>query len=190
VIILIDNYDSFTWNLADLVSRHAHCEVLRNDAVSVNEVLARNPKGILISPGPGKPHESGICQELLTRVWGEIPVLGVCLGHQLLAKMSGATVRKATQPMHGKTDVIRHANVGVFAELPQSFEVMRYHSLIVEAQTLGAEWEIHAETFANEVMGIRHRSLPIEGVQFHPESILTQHGEAMIRNWLLAHGIV
>ncbi|MFN0204122.1 MAG: anthranilate synthase component II [Bacteroidia bacterium] len=184
MILLIDNYDSFTYNLVDLVQRHQPVKVIRNDEYALEEVLTWQVEKLLLSPGPGKPTQSGISTGVVQHFWAKIPILGVCLGHQLLAEIAGAKVIKANIPVHGKTSWISHQQKSLFKGLPNSFRVMRYHSLLIEKSSLPPEFEITAETEAGEIMAIQHRNLPITGVQFHPESILTEYGAEMMQNWL------
>ena len=190
MLLLIDNYDSFTFNLAQYLGELGEdVRVLRNDALDVAGIRALSPARILISPGPGTPDDAGISLALLRELAGEIPILGVCLGHQAIGQAFGGRIIRAKQIMHGKTSPIRHAGRGVFAGLPDRFEATRYHSLVVEQSSLPdclevTAWTEHADGSIDEIMGLRHRTLPIEGVQFHPESILTEHGHAMLRNFL------
>lgn len=184
MILVIDNYDSFTWNLADLLHRHTEVRVVRNDAITVPEIREMRPAGILLSPGPGRPADSGVCVAIMQELAGEIPILGVCLGMQLIGEHFGGQVVHAQAPMHGKTSRISHINQGVFAGLPPEFTVMRYHSLVVARDTLPACLEATALTPQGEIMGLRHRGLSVEGVQFHPESVLSEFGEELIVNWL------
>jgi len=185
MILVIDNYDSFTYNLVQYLGElGAVVEVHRNDRISAAAVLARRPEAVLISPGPGNPDEAGISLELLTRHAGALPMLGVCLGHQAIGQAFGGRVVRAERLMHGRTSPIHHAGAGVFAGLPTPFTATRYHSLIVERSSLAAELEITAWTEHGEIMGLRHKHLPIEGVQFHPESFLTEHGHALLENFL------
>lgn len=189
MILVIDNYDSFTWNLVNLVRRfHTRVEVVRNDAHTVEDLLALNPRGILISPGPGRPEDSGVSPELVRKVAGRIPVLGICLGHQLIGQLYGMELVHGSAPVHGKTCPIHHAGQGVFRGLPDSFTAMRYHSLVLAGDSVPTELEVTAWTAAGEVMGIRHRHMALEGVQFHPESILTEVGDAILANWLGMQG--
>jgi anthranilate synthase/aminodeoxychorismate synthase-like glutamine amidotransferase len=184
VILMVDNYDSFTYNLVQmLAAAGAEVEVLRNDAESAEAMLARAPAGIVLSPGPGRPEEAGICLELLRRR-AAVPVLGVCLGHQALGVAFGATVDRAPRLMHGKTSPVRHDDQGVFAGLPNPFEATRYHSLEVKEGTLPAELEPLAWADDGTLMGLRHRELPYHGVQFHPESVLTGAGPHLVSNFL------
>ncbi len=184
MILMIDNYDSFTYNLVQvLAGAGAEVEVVRNDAASVDALLARGPEGIVLSPGPGRPEDAGVCLELLRRRAG-VPLLGVCLGHQALGLAFGATVDRAPKLMHGKTSPVRHRDVGVFAGLPNPFEATRYHSLEVKEGTLPAELEPLAWADDGTLMGMRHRDLPYWGVQFHPESVLTASGPHLLGNFL------
>jgi anthranilate synthase component 2 len=184
VILMIDNYDSFTYNLVQMLSAAgARVEVVRNDAMSVKALLARGPEGIVLSPGPGRPEDAGVCLELLRRK-APVPLLGVCLGHQALGMAFGATVDRAPRLMHGKTSPVRHEDLGVFAGLPNPFEATRYHSLEVKEGTLPAELEPIAWADDGTLMGMRHRELPYWGVQFHPESVLTASGPHLLSNFL------
>jgi anthranilate synthase/aminodeoxychorismate synthase-like glutamine amidotransferase len=185
MILVIDNYDSFTYNLVQYLGElGAKVVVKRNDAVSVNEIRELRPTGVLISPGPGRPEEAGISLEVIAKLGAETPIFGVCLGHQSIAQSFGASVVRADRLMHGRTSEILHEGRGVFESLPSPLTATRYHSLIVKRDTIPDELEVTAWTDRDEVMGIRHAQLPIEGVQFHPESFLTEHGHALIRNWL------
>ncbi|MGA0872379.1 MAG: anthranilate synthase component II [Phycisphaerales bacterium] len=186
MVLLLDNYDSFTFNLVQcLAELGASVEVRRNDAITVEEAIAMAPQRLVISPGPGRPAEAGISIELMRGLAGRCPILGVCLGHQAIGELFGGRVVRAPAPRHGKTSPIEHDGRGLFAGLPFSFEVGRYHSLVVEESTWPAELEIVARsTDDGLVMGLRHRSLSIHGVQFHPESILTKEGRAILRNFL------
>ncbi|WNJ16496.1 aminodeoxychorismate/anthranilate synthase component II [Pontibacter sp. G13] len=184
MIVIVDNYDSFTYNLVDLVKRFVPVQVFRNDEISVDELVGKSPSGILISPGPGNPDNSGISRELVDRIKSEIPVLGVCLGHQIIGSISGAEVVKGSVPVHGKTSEIRHQNGSIFRDLPNPMTVMRYHSLVIDPAKIPNELEVLAKTDTEEIMGIRHKIYNLVGVQFHPESILSESGELMIRNWL------
>ncbi len=184
MILMIDNYDSFTYNLVQvLAGAGAEVAVVRNDAASVDALLARRPAGIVLSPGPGRPEDAGVCLELL-RKRARVPLLGVCLGHQALGLAFGATVDRAPKLMHGKTSPVRHRDVGVFADLPNPFEATRYHSLEVKEGTLPAELEPLAWADDGTLMGMRHRDLPYWGVQFHPESVLTASGPHLLGNFL------
>ena len=190
MLLMIDNYDSFTYNLVQYLGElGAEVRVARNDEISVDEVLALSPQRIVLSPGPCTPNEAGICLDLIDRVAGRIPMLGVCLGHQSIGQAFGGTVVRAGSIMHGKTSRVFHNGLGVFAGLPSPYTATRYHSLIVAAQGLPdcfevTAWTEHADGSRDEIMGMRHRELPIEGVQFHPESILTEHGHALLKNFL------
>jgi anthranilate synthase/aminodeoxychorismate synthase-like glutamine amidotransferase len=185
MILVIDNYDSFTYNLVQYLGElGAEVLVKRNDAVSVAEVRELDPSGVLISPGPGRPEEAGITLHLIAQLAKSTPIFGVCLGHQSIAQHFGASIVRAERLMHGRTSEIFHEGHGVFANLPSPLTATRYHSLIVKRDTVPSELEITAWTDRDEVMGIRHRDLPLEGVQFHPESFLTEHGHALIGNWL------
>ena len=187
-ILVIDNYDSFVFNLVQYLGQlGAECTVVRNDAVTVEE--ASNYDGVLISPGPGTPERAGISIEMITYcAKKKIPVFGVCLGHQAIGVAFGATVSRAPELLHGKTSLVHHQGKGVLANLPSPFTATRYHSLCVEAETIGNDLEITGSTESGIVMSMRHKTLPIEGVQFHPESVLTEHGHAMLANWLVDCG--
>jgi anthranilate synthase/aminodeoxychorismate synthase-like glutamine amidotransferase len=189
MLLVIDNYDSFTYNLVQYLGElGAEVVVKRNDAVSVDEIRNLRPNGILISPGPGRPEEAGISLELIAGLGSSFPIFGVCLGHQTIAQHFGASIVRADRLMHGRTSSILHEGAGVFADLPSPLTATRYHSLIVQRDTVPAELEVTAWTDQDEIMGIRHKDLPIEGVQFHPESFLTEHGHALIGNWLSSLG--
>jgi len=185
MILMIDNYDSFTYNLVQyLGDLGAQTHVYRNDKITVDEAIAQKPKGILISPGPSDPDHAGICMDLIKRAAEEnIPLLGVCLGHQAIGQVFGGKIVRTT-PMHGKTSQIIHNGQSVFKGLPSPYEATRYHSLIIERNTCPDCLEITAETEEGIIMGVQHKEHPIHGVQFHPESIATQHGHALIRNFL------
>ena len=185
MILVIDNYDSFTYNLVHLVGRHTtRLEVVRNDVVDCNWIESRQFDGILISPGPGRPNDAGICKEVIDRVGPSTPVLGICLGHQAIAEVFGATVTYAPSLMHGKTSIVHHTGDKLFDGIPESFSATRYHSLAVDPASVTEDLEVTASTSDGVVMGLRHRHFPIEGVQFHPESVLTSHGPRLIANWL------
>lgn len=190
MILLIDNYDSFTYNLADLVARHTQVCVMPNDAGEwKQQIKDKDIRGLLLSPGPGRPADSGISRQVVWEFWGKVPILGVCLGHQLLVEMTGGRIVHALAPMHGKTSKINHSQKDLFKGIPlEHITVMRYHSLVAEASSLPPEWEIAATTTQNEIMAIHHRLLHIYGVQFHPESILTEQGDLMLKNWLAICG--
>jgi anthranilate synthase component 2 len=184
LILVIDNYDSFTYNLVQLVcSRGIEVEVVRNDRLSADEALSRQPSGLLMSPGPGRPEGAGICLDLVGRL-PECPILGVCLGHQVLGQAFGAEIGRAPRLMHGKTSQIRHEGDGIFRGLPNPFEATRYHSLEVRLETLPEELEPLAWSEDDTLQGMRHRYHPYWGVQFHPESILTSAGPQLIDNFL------
>ena len=193
MLLMIDNYDSFTYNLVQYFGElGAEVRVVRNDEISVEAVLDMAPDQIVLSPGPCTPNEAGICLSLIERVAGRIPMLGVCLGHQSIGQAFGARVVRAGAIMHGKTSPVFHNGRGVFAGLPSPYTATRYHSLIVAAAGLPDCFEVTAWTqredgSRDEIMGMRHRELPIEGVQFHPESILTEHGHALLKNFLDQH---
>ncbi len=185
MFVLIDNYDSFTWNLVHYLGElGVEVQVHRNDQIGVGQVIGMKPKGIVLSPGPCTPNEAGICLDLIDAAKGIIPVLGVCLGHQAIGQVFGGHVVRAPVPMHGKISAISHGGKGVFAKLPSPFNATRYHSLIVERATLPDCLEITAETNDGLIMGLQHRTLPVHGVQFHPESIASEHGHALLRNFI------
>ena len=184
-ILLLDNYDSFTYNLYQYLSElGANVEVQRNDEIEVDEIRERAPDKIVISPGPCTPAEAGISIALIRELGVEIPILGVCLGHQAIGAAFGGRVIRASEPVHGKMSPIIHKGEGVFAGLPSPFAATRYHSLIVERSSLPESLEVTAETEDGLIMGLRHQTLPIEGIQFHPESYTTEHGKQMLRNFL------
>jgi len=185
MIILIDNYDSFTFNLVHFLGDvGGRCEVVRNDKLTVEDALARNPEAIVLSPGPCTPNEAGISVALIRELGGTVPILGVCLGHQAIGAAYGGAVVRAPQVMHGKLSAIYHDGAGVFAGLPPAFQATRYHSLIVRRDDLPESLEVTAWTADGLIMGMRHRTLPVEGVQFHPESIMTDAGKALLKNFL------
>jgi len=185
-VIVIDNYDSFTYNLVQYLGElGADVRVMRNDAVTVSEVAAAKPDRIVISPGPGRPEEAGITMNVIRELGGRMPLLGVCLGHQAIGAVFGGTIVRAGAPMHGKTSTIEHDGLGVFHGIDSPFVASRYHSLIVAEADLPAELQVSARTRDDGViMGLRHRTKPIHGVQFHPESILTGAGQSILRNFL------
>lgn len=185
-VLVIDNYDSFTYNLVQYLGElGATPTVVRNDAITVEEALALQPDRILISPGPCTPHEAGISMPLIQAAAGKVPVLGVCLGHQAIGAAFGGTIVRAARPMHGKESRVRHTNTGVFRDTPNPLRAIRYHSLVIERATLPDCLEITAESEDdNEIMGVRHKQYAIEGVQFHPESILSEAGMQILRNFL------
>ncbi len=190
MLLMLDNYDSFTYNLVQyLQALGAEVRVERNDALTVDEIERLAPERIVISPGPCTPNEAGVSMAVIERLGATTPILGVCLGHQSIGQVYGGDVIRAGRIMHGKTSRIRHAGKGVFAGLPDGYEATRYHSLVVDKRTLPAALEItawteHDDGSMEEIMGLRHRDFPVEGVQFHPESILTQHGHALLKNFL------
>jgi anthranilate synthase component II len=185
VVFVLDNYDSFTYNLVQYLGELGETvEVYRNDQISVAEVAAREPEAIVVSPGPCTPREAGISVDLICALGPSIPLLGVCLGHQCIGEAFGGRVIRAPEIMHGKTSMIYHDGAGVFAGLPQPFEAIRYHSLIVERESLPRDLVPTAQTSAGLIMGLRHRTYPVEGVQFHPESIKTEPGKDLLRNFL------
>jgi len=190
MILLIDNYDSFTFNLVHYLGElGADCDVRRNDALTAAEAMALNPEAIVISPGPCTPNEAGICLDLIAAAAGRIPLLGVCLGHQAIGQAFGGDVVRAPVPMHGKVSRVHHASSDIFAGLSNPFDATRYHSLIVRAETLPASLIPTAHTEDGLIMGLRHQAFPVYGVQFHPESIASQHGHDLLRNFLnLARG--
>jgi anthranilate synthase component 2 len=190
MLLMIDNYDSFTFNLVQYLGELGQeVKVVRNDALSVSDIRALAPERIMISPGPGTPDDAGVSLDLLRHLGGQIPIFGVCLGLQAIGQVYGGNVVRAARIMHGKTSPIRHRGQGVFAGLPNPFEATRYHSLVVEQSSLPdclevTAWTENDDGSIDEIMGLRHRTLNVEGVQFHPESILTQHGHDLLRNFL------
>jgi anthranilate synthase component II len=192
MLLMIDNYDSFTYNLVQYFGElGAEVRVFRNDQISVEEIGRLNPEHLVISPGPCTPNEAGVSVEAIRTYAGRIPILGVCLGHQSIGQAFGGRIVHAGAIMHGKTSMIRHKDVGVFQDLPDPLEATRYHSLVIEQASLPdclevTAWTEDADGNLDEIMGVRHRELAVEGVQFHPESILTQHGHDMLRNFLRA----
>ena len=190
MLLMIDNYDSFTYNLVQYFGELGEqVQVIRNDQLDVDAIEALRPARIVISPGPCTPNEAGVSLEVIERLGARIPILGVCLGHQSIGQAFGGRVIRASRIMHGKTSPVHHRGLGVFAGLPSPFEATRYHSLVVEQPSLPdclevTAWTENEDGSVEEIMGLRHRELPIEGVQFHPESILTQHGHALLANFL------
>ncbi len=185
MVLIIDNYDSFTYNLVHLVARHTDSyRVVRNDKISVDEVRALGPEKILISPGPGRPEDAGITISLIRELGAGTPILGVCLGHQAIGHAHGASVVSAPSLMHGKTSSILHDGRTIYKDVPQSFTATRYHSLVLEESTIPDGFEVTSRSEDGVVMGIRHADYPLEGIQFHPESILTVEGPRLIRNWM------
>jgi len=190
MLLMIDNYDSFTWNLVQyLQALGAEVRVERNDALSVAQIAALAPERIVISPGPCTPNEAGVSVDVIRELGARVPILGVCLGHQSMGQAYGGDVVRAKTIMHGKTSRIRHVGTGVFAGLPDGYEATRYHSLVVSQDTLPdclevTAWTDREDGSIDEIMGLRHREHPVQGVQFHPESILTEHGHALLKNFL------
>ncbi len=190
MLLMLDNYDSFTFNLVQyLQTLGAEVRVERNDALTVDEIEKLAPQRIVISPGPRTPNDAGVSMDLIERLGPTIPILGVCLGHQAMGQVYGGDVIRAGKIMHGKTSRIRHEGKGVFAGLPDAYEATRYHSLVVDKTTLPdclevTAWTENDDGSMEEIMGLRHRDYPVQGVQFHPESILTQHGHALLKNFL------
>lgn len=185
MILMIDNYDSFTYNLVQYLGEMGQeLNVLRNDAVSVAQIQKMRPSRIVISPGPGNPKQAGVSMEVVRKLSGEIPILGVCLGHQCIGEAFGGKIVQAKRLMHGKTSQIHHNGKGIFRHIDNPFVATRYHSLLVERKSLPKILEITAETREKEIMGLQHKKLPVYGVQFHPESILTQCGKEILRNFL------
>ena len=189
MLLLIDNYDSFTYNLVHFFGDlGARCTVRRNDQITVDEAMAMQPGAIVLSPGPCTPNEAGICMDLIrAAAAAQLPLFGVCLGHQAIGQVFGGKVVRASAPMHGKLSGVAHRNQGVFEDVPTPFEATRYHSLIVERSSFPGELEVTAET-GDIVMGLRHKTLPIHGVQFHPESIASQYGHKILENFLKIAG--
>jgi para-aminobenzoate synthetase component 2 len=189
-ILVIDNYDSFVFNLVQYLGQlGVECEVRRNDEIGVDEVGRLGAAGVLLSPGPGTPERAGICLDVIRRYAGQLPLFGVCLGHQAIGAAFGATVTRAPELLHGKTSPVRHGSAGVLRGLPDPFTATRYHSLTVLPETLPDEIEPTGWTGSGVLMAMRHRTLPIEGVQFHPESVLTEGGHLMLANWLADCGL-
>jgi anthranilate synthase component 2 len=185
MLLMIDNYDSFTYNLVQYLGELGQEVVVqRNDEITLEGIAALKPAYIVISPGPCTPNEAGVSVPLIRRFAGQVPILGVCLGHQSIGQAFGGKIVHAKQLMHGKTSQIHHTDAGVFRGLPNPFEATRYHSLVIERASLPECLEVTAHTDDQEIMGVRHKTLPVEGVQFHPESILTQHGHDLLRNFL------
>ena len=186
MLVLIDNYDSFTYNLLHFLGElGADCEVHRNDAITVDEIMAKRPRGIVISPGPCDPDRAGICLDLVKRSAADsMPLLGVCLGHQAIGQAFGGVIDRAPDPMHGKLSVIRHDGNGVFRSIPSPLRATRYHSLTLMSESVPECLEVNSRTEDGIIMGVRHRDLPIHGVQFHPESIESEHGHGILGNFL------
>ncbi len=184
MIFVLDNYDSFTYNLVQLLAQHDEVQVERNDKISVEEIAARNPSHIVISPGPGRPENAGITVDVIKQLGPKVPTLGVCLGHQAIGYAFGCKIVQAVSLMHGKTSMVKHKNECTYRGVKNPFIATRYHSLVVDRSTLIPDLEITSETEDGVVMGIKHKAYPIEGIQFHPESILTTEGPKLIKNWL------
>jgi len=185
MLLMIDNYDSFTYNLVQYFGELGEeVRTFRNDEITLEQIAAMQPDRICISPGPCTPHEAGVSVPLLKEFAGKVPILGVCLGHQSIGAAFGGKVIRAKQVMHGKTSVITHTGVGVFKDLPSPYTIIRYHSLAIELETLPDCLEVTAWTDDGEIMGVRHKQFMVEGVQFHPESILSEHGHALLKNFL------
>jgi len=190
MILVIDNYDSFTYNLVHYLNElGAQTRVYRNDALTTEQALGLKPQAVLLSPGPCTPDEAGICLDLLARAPQDLPILGVCLGHQAMGQAEGGKVIRAKTLMHGKTDQIHHSGVGVFKDIPSPFTATRYHSLAIERSSLPDTLEVTAWTEDGEIMGVQHKNRPMHGVQFHPESIATQYGHEMLANFLDLAGV-
>jgi anthranilate synthase component 2 len=190
MLLLIDNYDSFTYNLVHFLGElGATCEVHRNDKITTAEVLKKKPQAIVLSPGPCTPNEAGICLDLIDKAGPKIPLLGVCLGHQSIGQVYGGKVIRAPEPLHGKLSTIRHFDKSVFKGLPETFRVTRYHSLIVERKSLPDCLDVTAETDDGIIMGLMHKTHPVHGVQFHPESIASEQGHALLANFLTLAGM-
>ena len=183
-IILIDNYDSFTFNLYHYLSNYSDVEVIRNDKINSFEILKKKYKKIVISPGPGNPNQAGNCLKIVKKLYKKIPILGVCLGHQIIGQVFGSNIIQAKKLMHGKTSIIRSKKVGILKNLPSKFEATRYHSLIIDKKTLSENVEITAETENGIIMGIEHKEFNVHGVQFHPESIKTAIGIKILKNFI------
>lgn len=185
MILIIDNYDSFVHNLARYVRELGHStQVVRNDCITVEEIQALKPKAIILSPGPCSPNEAGICCDIVQRLGADIPILGICLGHQAIGQAYGAEITTAKKPMHGKSAPLHHNAKGIFLDLPTTMQVARYHSLIISNNQLPSCLEITATSAENEIMAVRHTQHPVIGLQFHPESVLTEHGYKLLQNFL------
>ena len=186
MILIIDNYDSFTYNLVDIVAQHTHdYKVVRNDELTVAAVRELNPDKILISPGPGRPKDAGITEEVITKMGKDTAILGVCLGHQAIGEVFGGRIIHAPTLMHGKTSTIDHDGQSIFKNIPDRFTATRYHSLVLDPDTIPDVLEVTARSDDDVIMGVRHREFPVEGIQFHPESILTVEGPGIIKNWII-----
>ena len=191
MLLLLDNYDSFTYNIYQLFSDiGAQVEVIRSDKISIDEIRAKDYRGVIISPGPGIPQDAGISEEVIRQLGGEIPILGICLGHQAIGEVFGGRVVRAGEIVHGKASPIRHCGTGLYQGIPEHTQVARYHSLIIERESLPDVLEVTSQLDNGTIMGVRHKTFPIEGIQFHPESILTPDGRAMMKNYLKDIGAV
>ncbi|WP_102493691.1 anthranilate synthase component II [Selenomonas felix] len=191
MLLLLDNYDSFTYNIDQLFSDiGAQVEVVRSDKISIDEIRANGYRGVIISPGPGIPQDAGISEEVIRQLGGEIPILGICLGHQAIGEVFGGRVVRAGEIVHGKASPICHCGTGLYQGIPEHTQVARYHSLIIERESLPDVLEVTSQLDNGTIMGVRHKTLPIEGIQFHPESILTPDGRAMMRNYLKDIGAI
>ena len=191
MLLLLDNYDSFTYNIDQLFSDiGAQVEVVRSDKISIDGIRANGYRGIIISPGPGIPQDAGISEEVIRQLGGEIPILGICLGHQAIGEVFGGRVVRAGEIVHGKASPIRHSGTGLYRDIPNPTEVARYHSLIIAHEDLPDVLDVTSQLDDGTIMGVRHKTLPIEGIQFHPESILTHDGPAMMENYLIGIGVL
>lgn len=191
MLLLLDNYDSFTYNIYQLFSDiGAQVEVVRSDKISIDGIRANGYRGIIISPGPGIPQDAGISEEVIRQLGGEIPILGICLGHQAIGEVFGGRVVRAGEIVHGKASPIRHSGTGLYRDIPNPTEVARYHSLIIARETLPDVLDVTSQLDDGTIMGVRHKTLPIEGIQFHPESILTPEGRRMMQNYLTDIGAI
>ncbi len=191
MLLLLDNYDSFTYNIDQLFSDiGAQVEVVRSDKISIDEIRANGYRGIIISPGPGIPQDAGISEEVIRQLGGEIPILGICLGHQAIGEVFGGRVVRAGEIVHGKASPICHCGTGLYQGIPEHTQVARYHSLIIERESLPDVLEVTSQLDNGTIMGVRHKTFPIEGIQFHPESILTPDGRAMMKNYLKDIGAI
>lgn len=191
MLLLLDNYDSFTYNIDQLFSDiGAQVEVIRSDKISIDGIRAKDYRGIIISPGPGIPQDAGISEEVIRQLGGEIPILGICLGHQAIGEVFGGRVVRAGEIVHGKASPIRHSGTGLYRDIPNPTEVARYHSLIIARESLPDVLDVTSQLDDGTIMGVRHKTLPIEGIQFHPESILTPEGRRMMQNYLTDIGAI
>ena len=191
MLLLLDNYDSFTYNIYQLFSDiGAQVEVVRSDKISIDGIRANGYRGIIISPGPGIPQDAGISEEVIRQLGGEIPILGICLGHQAIGEVFGGRVVRADEIVHGKASPIRHSGTGLYRDIPNPTEVARYHSLIIARESLPDVLDVTSQLDDGTIMGVRHKTLPIEGIQFHPESILTPEGRRMMQNYLTDIGAI